>query len=595
MTKTKIAIEIPDYITVRELAALMNISPINIIKELMKNGIMANINQEIDFDTAAIVSEELGFDPVSSTPKKVESAEVDLSDFPAWRAVIAQERSKDLKPRPPVVTILGHVDHGKTSLLDVIRKANVQSGEAGGITQHIGAYQVVHNGQTITFLDTPGHAAFTAMRARGAQATDIAILVVAADDGLMPQTREAIDHARAAKVPIIVAVNKIDLPSANLSRVMQQLVEVDLTPDAWGGNTLVIPVSARQKRGIEDLLEAILLVSEDIEPKANPKAEKITGVVVEARMERGRGITATVLIQNGTLSVGDTVLLGRNFGKIKSMVDYNGKIVKKATPSMPVSISSLSGMPSAGERFYTVESDKVARQMVDDMAVAPEEDRVGPSLEDFFARMQSGQTKTLTLIVKADVQGSLEPIISTLNKIDVGDEVELEILRSATGPITATDVMLASASGAVIIGFSVSADSAAERTAAAEGVEIKTYKVIYQLFEDVEKSLKGMLEPVYEQRLIGKAEIRQVFHIKNVGSVAGCYMRTGMAKRRTVCRVIRDGKAVFEGPVTSLKHHQESVKEIKQGFEFGVCLQEWDKFREKDIIEFYEKFRVDHA
>ena len=593
MTKAKTVIEIPDYITVRDLAALMSISPINIIKELMKNGIMANINQQIDFDTAALVAQEMGFDAISNAPQLDETAEADLSNLPAWRTVIAQERSKDLKRRPPVVTILGHVDHGKTSLLDAIRKANVQSGEAGGITQHIGAYQIKHNAHIITFLDTPGHAAFTAMRARGAQATDIAILVVAADDGLMPQTREAIDHARAAKVPIIVAVNKIDLPSANLSRVMQQLSEIGLTPDAWGGDTLVIPVSARQKRGIDDLLEAISLVADDIEPKANPVADKVTGVVIEARMERGRGITATVLVQNGTLSVGDTVLLGRDFGKIKSMVDYNGKAVKKAPPSMPVSISSLSGMPSAGERFYTVESDKIARQIVEDMAIAPEEDRVGPSLEDFFARMQSGQTKTLTLIVKADVQGSLEPIVSTLGKINVGSEVELEILRSATGMITATDVMLASASGAVIIGFNVSADSAAERTAAAEGVEIKTYNVIYHLFEDVEKSLKGMLEPVYEQRLIGKAEIRQVFHIKNVGSVAGCYMRTGMAKRRTIARVFRDGRTVFEGSVTSLKHHQESVKEIKQGFEFGVGLQNWDKFRERDIIEFYEKIRVD--
>lgn len=593
MAETRVAIEIPDVITVRDLAGLMQVSPINVIKELMKSGIMANINQQIDFDTAAIVAEELGFEPLSIVQQQAQAElEQDLSGLPAWRGVIAREKSRDLKPRPPVVTMLGHVDHGKTSLLDAIRRANVVAGEAGGITQHIGAYQVQHEGRTITFLDTPGHEAFTAMRARGAQATDIAVLVVAADDGLMPQTREAIDHARAARVPIVVALNKIDLPSANKLRVLQQLADAGLTPDEWDGNTLVIPVSAKQKRGIEDLLEAILLTAEELDPRANPNAEDVTGVVIEAQMERGRGVTATVLVQNGTLKRGDTILVGRHYGRIKAMHDYNGKPVKAVGPSTPVSVSGLDGIPGVGEQFRVVESEKAARRIIEEIPVEEYVRPQGPSLEDFFNRLQTGDAKTLNLIIKADVQGSLEPIVSTVQKM-ANEEVAIDILRAATGAITDSDVMLASASDAVILGFNTQPDGAARRTAASEGIDIRTYDIIYNLFEDVEKAIKGMLKPVFEKVVIGRAEVRQVFRISGVGNIAGCYMRTGVGQRNAVLRVIRGAELLYEGPVSSLKHHQESVREIRTGFEFGVSAQTWDKFQPGDILEFLVERRVE--
>jgi translation initiation factor IF-2 len=593
MAETRTAIEIPDVITVRDLSQLMQISPINVIKELMKSGIMANINQQIDFDTAAIVAGELGFDPVSAHQAQVrEEAEKQLAKLPAWRGVLAREKTTTLKPRPPVVTMLGHVDHGKTSLLDTIRQADVASGEAGGITQHIAAYQVQHNGQTITFLDTPGHAAFTAMRARGAQATDIAILVVAADDGLMPQTREAIDHAKAAHVPIVVALNKIDLASANKPRALQQLADAGLMPDEWDGDTLVIPVSAKMKKGIEDLLEGILLTAEELNPRANPDAEDVSGVVIEAQMERGRGVTATILVQNGTLRRGDTILVGRHFGRIKAMFDYRGKLIKEAGPSTPVSVSGLNGIPGVGEQVRVVESEKVARRIVDELPVEAEVQKQGPTLEDFFSRLQTGQAKTLNLIIKADVQGSLEPIISTVQKME-NEEVSIEILRAATGDITDSDVMLASASGATILGFNSHPDTAARRTAASEGVDIKSYSIIYKLFEDVEKAIKGMLKPVYEKAVIGRAEVRQVFRIVGVGNIAGCYMRTGVGQRNALIRVIRGTDLVHEGPVHSLKHHQENVREIRTGFEFGVSAQAWDKFQPGDIIEFLVERRVD--
>lgn len=590
MARTQEIIELPDYLTVRELAGLMNVSPINIIKELMKSGIMANINQQIDFDTASIVAEEMGFEAASIAPEIDEEEEEDLRDLPIWRTVIAQEHERDLEVRPPVVTMLGHVDHGKTSLLDVIRRANVVDGEAGGITQHMSAYQTKHDGRTITFLDTPGHEAFTAMRARGAQATDIAILVVAADDGLMPQTYEAIDHARAAKVPIIVALNKTDLPTANPAKAMQQLVEVGLVPDEWDGDTLVIPVSAKTKAGIEDLLEAVLLTADEIEPRANPRSDEITGVVIEAQKMRGRGVTATVLVQNGTLRLGDTLLIDRHYGRIKAMYNFRGQRVREATPSKPVSVSSLSGIPEAGDQFEVVGSEKVARKIVSDM---PDEieDRHGASLEDFFSRLQSGGSKTLNLIIKADVQGSLEPIVSTIEKIE-NDEVDIEIMRSATGNVTESDVMLASASGAIIMGFNVGTDGAAERAASSEGVEINKYRIIYKLFEDVQNAIKGMLDPVYEDVIIGRAEVRQVFRIRNVGNIAGCFMRTGVARRNATARVIRGSKLLHTGDVGSLKHHQENVREIRQGFEFGVNVKGFDNYRENDVIEFTVKQRV---
>lgn len=585
--QTKNRIEIPDFITVRELATRMDVSPINVIKELMSSGIMANINQEIDFDTAAIVAEEFGFEAVQP---QVEVVEEEVGEQPAWRQILAEEEAEDLETRPPVITMLGHVDHGKTSLLDLIRKANVQEGEAGGITQHIGAYQVTHNDSVITFLDTPGHEAFTAMRARGAQATDIAILVVAADDGVMPQTREAIDHARAAHVPIIVALNKIDLPNANPPVVKQQLAELDLVPDEWDGDTMVIEVSAKEEWGIEDLLEAILLIAEDIEPKANPEAEA-SGTVLEARIERGRGVTATVLVQNGTLRVGDTLLVGEHYGRIRSMFDFTGKRIKEATPATPVSVSGLNGMPSAGEQFEVVESEKTARKVIAERELAEEvevRERRGVSLDEFFSLLQEGESKTLNLVIKADVQGSLEPIVGSLEKLSRDNaEVELEILHASTGNVSENDIMLAAASEAVVLGFNVSVDSAARVAATNEGVQVRTYSIIYKLIEDIEKAMLGLLEPEIRERIIGRAEVRAMFQISGVGAIAGAYMRTGEARRNARVRVIRDSQLLHTGPVSSLKHLQENVREVKTGFEFGVGVQGWDEFEEGDLLEFF--------
>ena len=598
MTTTKAPIQLPSFISVRELSEMMGVSPINVIKELMNNGIMANINQEIDFDTAAIVAEEMGYEVVSDAVEEADE-EVAITEKPKWRQVLATENETDLQPRPPVITMLGHVDHGKTSLLDVIREAKIQEGEAGGITQHIGAYQAEKNGQLITFLDTPGHEAFTAMRARGAQATDIAILVVAADDGVMPQTREAADHARAAHVPIIVAMNKIDLPSANPNKVFQQLSEIGLVPDEWDGDTMIIPVSAKEKLGIDDLLEGILLVAEDTQPRANPKSSA-TGTVLEARVERGRGIMATVLVQNGTLKHGDTLLSGENYGRIKAMFDFRGNIIKKANPSTPVSVAGLNGMPQAGDQFSVVKSEKEARKAV---AERKDEKRTGAvtadrrvSLEDFFDRLQEGESKTLNLIVKADVQGSLEPIVNSLKKINVNnEEVTLDILLASTGNITEFDVMLAAASDAVILGFNVDADPIARNAANSEQVQINTYSIIYKLFEDVENAMKGMLAPVFADRVIGRAEVREVFRIRSVGTIAGSYMRTGEAQRNAKARLIRDSKLIFDGKVSSLKHLQDNVREVRTGFEFGVSLAGWSDYKAGDIIEFYVTERVEQV
>ncbi|MBP9500543.1 MAG: translation initiation factor IF-2 [Candidatus Promineofilum sp.] len=588
MAETKTVIEVPAFLTVRELASMMGDSPINVIKELMANGIMANINQQIDFDTAAIVAGEMGFDVVPFQEAPSETA-VEGEEKTGWRKVLADERTTDLVPRPPIVTMLGHVDHGKTSLLDLIRQTHVTEGEAGGITQHIGAYQTIKDGRLITFLDTPGHEAFTAMRARGAQATDIAILVVAADDGVMPQTREAADHARAAGVPIIVALNKTDLAGARPDRVKQQLSEMGLVPDDWDGDTMVIPVSARENSGIDDLLEAVLLTAEEVNPRANPKAPA-SGTVLEAKIERGKGIMTTVLVQNGTLNLGDTLLVGEHYGRIKAMFDYNGRRVSEAGPSTPVAVSGLDGIPQAGEQFTVVESEKVARKVIEDAREAARtttttQGRV-TTLDEFFARLQEGETKTLNLIVKADVQGSLEPIVTSLERLN-GGEVELAILRAATGPITESDVMLASASDAIILGFNVEADPIARNSAAVEGVQIRSYQIIYKLFEDVEKAMKGMLAPTYEDVVIGRAEVRQVFKIRGVGAIAGSYMRTGEARRNAKARVIRNSRLMHSGPVSSLKHLQDNVREVKSGFEFGVSIEGWNDFQPGDIIEFF--------
>ncbi len=593
MAETRTLIEIPAFVTVRELATLMNVSPINVIKELMANGIMANINQQIDFETAAIVAGEMGYDVVAHEEAAAEPAAEE--EKVGWRKVLADERSSDLQPRPPIVTMLGHVDHGKTSLLDVVRQTNVTAGEAGGITQHIGAYQTVKDGRLVTFLDTPGHEAFTAMRARGAQATDIAILVVAADDGVMPQTREAVDHARAAHVPIVVALNKIDLPGARPDRVKQQLSEMGLVPDDWDGDTMVIPVSAREKLGIDDLLEAVLLVAEEADPRANPTAPA-AGTVLEAKIERGKGIMATALVQNGTLRLGDTMLVGEHHGRIKAMYDYTGKRIKEAGPSTPVSVSGLDGIPEAGEQFRIVDSEKTARRIIEEereaARVTPTSRGRGPTLDEFFARLVEGEAKTLNLIVKADVQGSLEPIVTSLERLN-GGEVELDILRAATGPITESDVMLAAASGAIILGFNVDADPIARNAAAVEEVQIRTYTIIYKLIEDVEKAMKGMLAPTFEEVVIGRAEVRQVFKIRGVGNIAGSYMRTGEGRRNAKARVVRNSRLLHSGTISSLKHLQENVREVKAGFEFGVSLDGFDDFQPGDIIEFFVSQRVE--
>jgi translation initiation factor IF-2 len=586
-TKEKKTLELPDFITVRELATMMETSPITIIKELMTSGIMANINQQIDFDTASLVADELGFEVVEFR-EEVDEDEDDGTQ-PEWRKVLANESKRSLEIRPPVITMLGHVDHGKTSLLDVIRSANVQAGEAGGITQHIGAYQITYEGKSITFLDTPGHAAFTAMRARGARSTDIAILVVAADDGIMPQTREAADHARAAKVPIIVALNKMDVEGANPARVKQQLAEIGLTPDEWQGDTLVIPVSAKTQEGMEDLLEAILLTAEEIEPKANPKSDA-SGTVIEARMEKGQGVLTTLLVQNGTLRVGDSLLIGEHYGRVRTMQDENGKRRKNAPPSTPISVTGLSGVPNAGDQFRVVENDKVARKMAEDHANQLRQGRLqqraSVSLDAFFSQLVEGESKTLNVIVKADVQGSLEPVVASLNKLP-NEEVSLDILLAATGAISESDVMLASASGAVILGFNVGVDSAANMAAKSDGVEIKTYAIIYKLLEDVERAMKGMMDPVYEEVIIGRAEVRVPFSIKGIGKIAGSFLRTGVARRNASARLIRGTDIIYTGTVSSLKRHQDNVNEVRSGFEFGVGLTGWSDILENDVVEFF--------
>ncbi len=583
-------VELPSVLTVRQLATLINASPIDIIKQLMSNGVMANINQQLDFDTAAIVAQELGYEARPEAAPVPDEEKADQSQAPEWRRVIEAEAAENLVTRPPVVTILGHVDHGKTSLLDVVRKTNVAAGEAGGITQRIGAYQVEHHGRRITFLDTPGHEAFTAMRMRGAQATDIAILVVAADDGVMPQTREAIAHARAARVPIIVALNKIDKPNASPDRVKQQLAEQGLTPDDWGGKTIVVPVSAKQKTGIDDLLEAILLVADDTTIKANPRAVA-AGTVVEAELDKAKGVLATLLVQNGTLHGGEVVVAGTTHGKIRAMFNDKGKTIREAPPSTPVSVLGLSDVPAPGDLFRVVSTEREARAIVAERKQTQkdaEASAVKPlSLDQVFAKFQAGETKELTLIVKADMQGSLEPIVNSLQKLTIENGPQVNVLYAETGNITENDVKLAAASTAIIIGFAVSADAAAQRLAETNGVSIHQYDVIYRVIEDVEKALQGLLEPEYRPVVIGRAEVRAVFRIPKVGHIAGCLVREGELRRSAKVRVLRNNRVEFEGEVGSLKHEKEDVREVQKGFECGVGVKDFDAFKVGDVLEFF--------
>jgi translation initiation factor IF-2 len=534
----------------------------------------------------------MGFEATLETP--VDSSEDHSSEIPVWRQLIADEDPVNLVNRPPVVTILGHVDHGKTTLLDAIRHTNVAGGEAGGITQHIGAYQVEHNGRTITFLDTPGHAAFTAMRARGAQGADVVVLVVAADDGVMPQTREAVAHAKAAHVPIVVALNKIDRPNADPERVNQQLAEIGLIPDEWDGDTIVVPLSAKRKEGLEDLLEAILLVADNTEIRANPEG-RVIGTVIEAEIERAKGVLATLLVQNGSLNVGDVVVVGTAYGRLRAMFDHLGHRVRKAGPSTPVAVMGLSDVPQAGDLFQVVESDREARSIVAERKLKQNQASAVPAnpvtLEQLFDRFQAGDVRELRLIIKADVQGSLEPVISSLHDMNTG-AIKINILHAETGKIGESDIMLATASKAIVIGFNVEADTAAQRLAEKEGVSIRLYNIIYRLTEDVEKALKGMLEPELKESVIGHAEIRAVFRISKVGNIAGCRVVDGELRRNARVRVLRQGQAIHEGDISSLKHLQDDVREVRAGFECGVGLKGFNDFQEGDILEGFiiEKF-----
>jgi len=583
-------IDLPMSITVRELAKTLDASPIEIIKTLMANGMMANINQEIDFDTAAIISAEMGFE---ATPLQAdEKEEHEEIEIPLWRQKLEEEDKDQLERRPPVVSILGHVDHGKTTLLDAVRDTSVAAGEAGGITQHIGAYQIEYEGKSITFLDTPGHAAFTAMRARGAQGADIVILVVAADDGVMPQTEEAIAHTRAAQVSMIVALNKMDRDNAAPDKVKQQLSDMGVVPDDWDGDTIIVPISAIEKTGLEDLMEAILLVTEDLEIFANPKGD-IFGTVIEAELTKGRGVMATLLIQNGTLRVGDTVLAGSSYGRIKAMFDYTGAKIKEAGPSVPVSVMGLSDVPKAGELFNVVKSEKIAREKIADRQMKVErleleQDSV-VNLEQLFARVQAGEEEELRLVIKADVQGSLEPIINSVQELRSGGEQDIgvKVIHSGTGNVGENDVMLASATDSIILGFNVGPDNAAKRLADSEGVSIRKYNIIYHLIDDIEKALKGMLEPVEKKILIGRAEVLAVFPSGKHNKVAGCRVDTGEIRRNAKIRVLREGKIAFEGEISSLKRHQDDVNEVRDGFECGVGLKGFSSFEEGDILESY--------
>jgi translation initiation factor IF-2 len=580
-------IEFPVSLTVRDLAVKMDASPIQVIKILMSNGVMANINQVVDFDTAAIVASELGF-TASPEAREEDAVPVDTSEIPLWRRIIMDEDPAKLVKRPAVVTILGHVDHGKTTLLDAMRHTNVASGEAGGITQHIGAYQVEQKGRQITFLDTPGHAAFTAMRARGAQGADIVILVVAAEDGVMPQTKEAIAHAKAARVPIIVALNKIDRPDANPDFVKHQLAELGLVPDEWEGSTLVVPVSAKLKQGLEDLLEAILLVSDSMEIQANPNG-KVFGTVIEAQIDKTRGVIATLLVQNGTLKEGDTILSGTTYGKIRAMFDYNGKKIHSAGPSCPVQILGLGEVPPAGDVFQVVANEKEARAIIQ---VNLEEERNKQTtsskitLEQLFEKVQAGEIRELPVVVKADVQGSVEPIVNSLNELGQG-EIKINIVHAETGNVSESDVMLAAATKAIILGFNVDAEVAARNLADQQNVSIRLYEIIYRMLEDIEKALKGMLEPEVKEIPVGQAQVRAIFKINKVGTIAGCRVTQGELRRNTRVRVMRNGTKVFDGEVSSLKHEKDDVKEVRQGFECGVTLKNFNELLEGDILEAY--------
>lgn len=575
-----------DTVSVKTLAERIGKPATEIIKKLMMLNIIATINHEIDFDTAFLVASEFGVELEQKIEQSAEEQLISENDI--------VDDEKDLVKRPPVVTIMGHVDHGKTSLLDAIRSSRVTAGEAGGITQHIGAYTVDVNGESITFLDTPGHEAFTAMRSRGAQVTDVVILVVAADDGIMPQTIEAINHAKAAEVPIIVAVNKIDLPDANPDRVKQELTEHGLVCEDWGGDTIVVPVSARTHQGLDTLLEMVLLVAEVQDLKANPN-RLAKGAIVEAKLDKGRGPVATVLIQNGTLEVGQTVIAGMASGRIKAMLNDRGQRVQKATPSMPVEVLGFDVVPEAGETMYAVETSAITRQIVEErknrIKIEKTKATSKVSLDDLFDQINEGQIKELNLIVKADVQGSVEAVQSSLEKLS-NEEVRVKCIHGGVGAITSTDILLASASNAIIIGFNVRPDASARTQAEKDGVDIRLYRIIYQAIEDIEKAMKGMLEPVFEEVVLGHAEVRETFKVSAIGTIAGCMVQDGKLMRNCEVRLLRDNVVVYEGHLASLKRFKDDVKEVASGFECGLSLENFNDIKIGDVVEAFTQEEV---
>ncbi len=578
------SVELEDRLTVKQLAEKLGKPSADIIKKLILKGIMANINHELEFDVAKEIAAGYGIEVSKKEEKNFE--EIVINDF--------QDKEEDLIPRPPVITIMGHVDHGKTSLLDAIRQTHVTNQEAGGITQHIGAYTVHVRGEKITFLDTPGHEAFTSMRARGAQATDIAVLVVAADDGVMPQTIEAINHAKAANVPIVVAINKIDKPTANPDRVMQELTEYELVPESWGGDTICVPVSAKTKEGIDNLLEMLLLVAEMRELKANPN-RLANGIVIESRLDKGLGPVASVLVKNGTLKIGDSIIAGTNYGRVRAMFDDKGKKIKSAGPSIPVEVLGFNEVPDAGDIVYAVQDEKSARQVAE-KRIAENRNKmiVEPhtvSLEGLFSQIQEGKIKELNIIVKADVHGSVEALKQSLEKMS-NEDVKVRVIHGGVGAITETDVSLASASNAVIIGFNVRPDTNARIIAEKENVDIKTYRVIYEAIDAIQSAMNGMLEPEYKEVIHGRAEVRQTFKASSVGTIAGCYVTEGKITRNSDVRVIRDGIVIYEGELASLKRFKDDAKEVLSGFECGLNIEKYNDIKEGDIIEAFGQEQI---
>ena len=582
--KTPLTVEIPDEISVGELASRMKKTGAEVVKQLIKLGVMASVSQVIDFDTAAIVAEEMGCKVEKEVVVTIEERLIDDSE----------DKAEDLIPRSPVVVVMGHVDHGKTSLLDKIRSANVASGEAGGITQHIGAYRVEINGSPITFLDTPGHEAFTSMRARGAMVTDIAILVVAADDGIMPQTVEAINHAKAANIPIVVAINKMDKVGANPDRIKQQITEYELVPEEWGGDTIMCPISAKTGDGIENLLENLVLLAEMQELKANPnRAAK--GAVIEARLDKGRGPVATLLVQNGTLNQGDIIIAGTAVGRVRAMTDDKGSKVKSAGPSVPVEIIGMGEVPMAGDSFYAVEDERMARELVEQRKTEAKETAANAArrvtLDDLFAHIKEGEMKELNIIVKADVQGSSEAVKASLEKIS-NEEVRVKVIHNAVGAINESDILLASTANAIVVGFNVRPDAAAAASAARSGVDMRMYRVIYDAIDEIEAAMKGMLDPKFREVVTGHAEVRKTYKVSGIGTIAGCYVKDGTINRSEGVRVVRDGIVIHEGELASLRRFKDDVKEVATGYECGMSIEKYNDIKEGDIFECFKMEQI---